>query len=153
VKNAVEFLDLLKISTTSQKSVLEKIKNYRIEEKKETKIQSLESFNIEENGLNVPDYLNSLTTHTRLSRAEKIPDSDVEILEIGDRIEGKVRDYKFRIDSNERVLEHNCADWEKGRKTYRLCKHMNKVFLVLPATLARKILKNINESLDDWKFI
>jgi len=154
VKNAVEFLDLLKISTIPQKSVLDKIKNYRIKEKKDYKIHSLESFNIEENGLSVPDYLNSLTTHTRLSRAEKIPDEDVEIFEISDiLIEGKVKNYKFRIDSNERVLEHKCADWEKGRKSKRLCKHINKVFLVLPPTLARKIIKNISESLDDWKFI
>jgi uncharacterized protein YecE (DUF72 family) len=153
VKNAVEFLDMLNISTIPQNEVLEKIKSYRII-KQETGIQTLESFNVNENELSVPDYLTSFTTHSRLSRAEKITDKEVKILKLDDKlVEGEIKNYTFRIDSVEKVMEHNCADWKKGINSKRLCKHLDKVFLILPQNIAKKILKNIHNDRDSWKFI
>ena len=153
VKNAVELLTMLEMETPHQSAALEKIELFRVQQFKPSGIQSLLSFSTGDD-LSVADHLMRFTDAPRLSRAEKISDSELVFNHVDDvSVKARVKQYSIDIDGELRVIKHDCDDWRKGAGQKRMCKHMVKVFLGLPETTASKILAEIWENRDRWEFI
>lgn len=151
-KNAIEFLEMMDMASEKQLSVLQQIKDYRASKGRPSNIQPLDSFTPEE-GLSVSDLLIHFTTASRLSRAEKMADDEVEFIARGENsLEAEVRRYNIKIDVEGREIEHNCADWRKGTSSKRFCKHMDKLFLMLPEDEAKRILNDMIDDKDKWRF-
>jgi len=66
-------------------------------------------------------------------------------------VKAKIRDFGPEVDDEGRVVRHNCDDWRKGLGIKRLCKHV-ALFLVLPSVESRRILKDIVENKESWRF-
>jgi hypothetical protein len=67
-------------------------------------------------------------------------------------IEAEIKNYNMTLDLKAKRLRHDCDDWRKGADSKRLCKHLNKLFLILPPGQSRKILEKMWEDRDDWNF-
>ncbi len=154
VKNAVEILSMLGSATKEQKEALKKIMDYRKGVQRPSGVRTLESFSAEEEeGLSVADHLLRFTSTSRLSRAEEIPDEDLVIkLNEGGRVQAKIRDYVIDIDSDAKLLRHDCDDWRKGVDQKRICKHVAKLFLTLPPGQAKLLLGEMWENREAWRF-
>jgi len=153
VKNAVEMLGLLGEATPEQRVALEKIVAYREIAARPSGVQPLESFAQDDEDLSVADHLTHFMDSRRLSRAEKISDSEIEVTYSGDdAVRARLRDYTMEVDLEHRVIKHDCDDWRKGASSKRMCKHLGKLFLSLPPGQARRILGLIWEDIDGWAF-
>lgn len=159
VKNCIEMLELLNMASEEQRIVREKLLSYRRGEAKEEAFpEGLERFlkpcvEPEQEELSVGDLLMKFMGSTRLLRAEQIEDRQIEILrESRDSIEARIKEYSLEVDLKNRILKHNCEDWFKGAGMKRICKHIGKLFLILPEKKAQEILKDMWEEKDKWKF-
>jgi hypothetical protein len=163
VKNAIEMLDLLDKATEEQKMILERINKWR-EEKEKTLgtetlprragVTTLESFNdANEESLGVGDLLIRFMGTSRLLRAEQIADNEIKIQNSSDDfIKADIRRYSIELDLENRIIKHNCSDWIKGMNSKRVCKHVGKLFLLLPRERTKRLLKDIWINKDKWKF-
>jgi uncharacterized protein YecE (DUF72 family) len=150
VKNAVEILKILKNDTVIQNRILEKIKEHRRKISRQ-EIRPLDSFTVDE--LSVSDHLIKMTTSSRLARAEKIEDKNIDISEKReDFVKATIGKYFIEVDTKNKILKHDCEDWAKGLSQKRICKHVAKLFLVLPPEQAAGTLSNIMEKRDEWQF-
>ena len=149
-RNALQMLRLLGIASKTQLRVLEQIDNwFRVGEalkRRETALKKLSE------GASLEDILSAFTTKGRLERGVQIPDDQVKVEYRGPVITGRVKDYSFTIDTANRVMRHDCADWEKTKETKMLCKHMVKVFLSIPAQRSREILEDLARNMELWVF-
>lgn len=94
------------------------------------------------------------TTASRLGRAEKIKDAELNLsLNTGRRIQADIRSYTIEIDADERTLKHDCDDWRKGKDQKRICKHVAKLFLSLPERQAEDLLTEMWENRESWRFL
>jgi uncharacterized protein YecE (DUF72 family) len=153
VKNAVEILEMLGSATQEQRGALRKIVEFREQGQRPAGVRPLEAFQVEEKGLSVADLMLRFTDTGRLSRAEKIKDSELTInTNTGGRIQAEIRDYFIDVDIEGRVLRHDCDDWRKGADRKRLCKHVAKLFLSIPSSQAESLLSDIWENKDGWRF-
>jgi len=64
----------------------------------------------------------------------------------------KIRKYTIEVNRKTKVLKHDCEDWSQGLGMKRLCKHMIKLFLILPSEDSRQILTDLVENTDTWRF-
>jgi len=102
---------------------------------------------------NVEDFLLRLTDYARLERGKNINDSELIIKELLEgRIKARIKKYTIEVDLQRRLLKHDCNDWRKGRNKKRICKHVVKLFLMIPKEHSKKILRDIVENRDDWGF-
>ena len=153
VKNAVEMLQMLDSATQEQRGALQKIVEYGGRQQQPTGVQTLEAFATSEEGLSVADHLMRFTTGPRLSRGEKIDDGELTInANTGGRIQAEIRSYFIDINTEARVLRHDCDDWRKGVDQKRMCKHIAKLFLSLPPKQAELLLTDIWERRGSWRF-
>jgi uncharacterized protein YecE (DUF72 family) len=153
VKNAVEMLDLLGEATPVQRVALEKISEYRETAARPTGVQPLEAYASEDEDLSVADHLSRFMDPGRLSRAEKIKDSELRVTYSGDdAVRARLRDYNIEVDLMHQVVKHDCDDWRKGARNKRMCKHLGKLFLSLPPGQAKKVLGRIWDDVDGWTF-
>lgn len=153
IKNAVEMLDLLGEATPIQKATLEKIEGYRELKARPSGVQTLEAYTESEDDLSVADHLMHFMDSNRLSRAEKIKDSEIRVTKNTDElITAKLRDYYMEIDMDHRVIKHNCDDWRKRMQSKRMCKHLGKLFLTLPPGQSARVLGQIWEDVEGWIF-
>jgi uncharacterized protein YecE (DUF72 family) len=153
VKNAVEMLQMLEAATREQEAAHSKIVTFRQRAQLQTGAQTLEAFVADEKGLSVADRLIRLTTASRLARAEKIEDSELTLSLVSEeRIEAGIRNYSISVDVDGRAIRHDCDDWRKGRDQRRICKHVAKMFLRLPPGLAERVLNDIWEHRESWRF-
>jgi len=98
----------------------------------------------------------------QINRAENIPDGDVrgfQIIEmengtlISAFFPGRRRPLLVAIDTSASLIIHACQDWiDRRASVQQFCKHVTKVFLMMPEKLSSDILNQMAESLDDWKF-
>jgi uncharacterized protein YecE (DUF72 family) len=155
VKNAVELLEMLGSATSEQNSALKKIVDYREKTLHTTHLRTLENFTFEEeNGLSVSDKILRFTTSSRLSRGEKINDSELIInVNMDDLIKADIRKYQIELNGETKTIKHDCDDWKKGMNQKRMCKHLAKLFLNLPHDQSNVILSEIWENIDTWKFL
>jgi hypothetical protein len=89
----------------------------------------------------------------RLIRAGEIRNDELKIeKETPQRIEAIVRDYHIVIDSESKIIQHDCEDWRKGLEAKRFCKHMGKLLLSINRMTATELLKKIDQERDKWQF-
>ncbi len=108
------------------------------------------------------EQLKAFADWPQLNRAENIPDSDVrgfQIIEmengtlISAFFPGKWRPLLVAIDTSVPLIIHACRDWiDRQAPCQQFCKHVTKVFLMVPEQLSNDILNQMAESLEDWKF-
>ena len=67
-------------------------------------------------------------------------------------IRASVRTYRVAIDEARQTIQHDCADWSRRSTAKRFCKHLTKVFLMLPEARACQTLSKICDELDSWSF-
>jgi len=149
-KNALQMLKLLGKTHFGHEYTLKKIEEYftkkSIEETKEKAEKILSERDIRK-------LLEVFAGSRRLERAIDMPNEMVRIDEIDDKhIVAKVKDYIIEINMKEKYIMHNCDDWHKRVKEKKFCKHVCKLFLMLPEELSLKILGDIVKNIDEWKF-
>ena len=155
MKNAVELLEMIGSATSEQNSALKKIVDYREKTLHTPHLRTLENFTFnEENGLSVSDKILRFTTSSRLSRGEKINDSELVVkVNTDDLIKADIRKYKIEINGEEKTIKHDCDDWKKGMNQKRMCKHLAKLFLSLSHDQSNELLSEIWKNIDIWKFL
>ena len=149
--NALQMLKLLGKADRTQIKVLEHIDSwFEVEEARKRWEAGLQKLR---NNAPIEEVLAVLTTKGRLERGLQIPDDQVDVELKGNVVEGRIKNYTFRIDLEKREIIHNCADWEKTSQTKMLCKHLVKVFTKLPPEKAKEILEEIAQNPSQWKFM
>jgi hypothetical protein len=68
-------------------------------------------------------------------------------------INGRVKEYTFRIDIPSRTISHNCQDWINNMESKNMCKHLGKLFLMLDDGKSTNILKQVLKEKEDWSFV
>ncbi|MFW9989487.1 MAG: DUF2240 family protein [Candidatus Odinarchaeota archaeon] len=108
--------------------------------------------------------INGFTDKGTLNRSGTISDNAFEELEyditkgiIKSKVKGSRGElYKIEINTNEKILRHNCHDFETRRvDNKKFCKHLAKLFLLLKnknKNTAEFFLNNIAENIDKWDF-
>jgi hypothetical protein len=108
--------------------------------------------------------INAFTDKGTLNRSVSISDAAFEILEydhdkgmIKSKVAGSKKEpYIIEIDTNEKILRHNCHDFEERRASNKkFCKHLTKLFLLLKEkdeNIAEFFLKKLAENIDVWDF-
>ena len=99
------------------------------------------------------DLLRTFLGSPRLKRAREMDDSLVSITqENSNIIEGRVKEYVFRIDLPNRTISHNCQDWINNMESKNMCKHLGKLFLMLDEGKSTNILRQVLKEKDSWLF-
>jgi len=85
----------------------------------------------------------------------KVFDSEKGIID--STVSGSKEDhYIIEVNTNTKLLKHNCHDFETRRsKNKKFCKHLAKFFLVLRETnqdSAEFFLKDLAENINEWEF-
>ncbi len=153
-ENCIQIMRMLGIADEKQLKALRKIQDH-IEGKRvarveahETTLDTFTSPSVER----VEDLLSLMTSETRLGRAADIDENQVK-LELGvERLTGQVKHYPVVIDFKARRIVHECEDWNRVSVERMLCKHLAKFLLSAPADLSRKVLMDIRQNMDDWRF-
>jgi len=100
----------------------------------------------------VGEALKVLAGEKRFQRALEISDAEVSY-QVSERgVSARVKAYKVEIDRAERRVFHDCEDWKKLAESKRFCKHLVKLFLLLPRETAVSILSDIVSNLEEWSF-
>jgi hypothetical protein len=89
----------------------------------------------------------------RLKRAEQINDYELDLIsQSDDRVEASIRGYHIIIDSEAKMISHDCEDWKKILQTRKLCKHVAKMLLAMDRERAVTILRKLHRHEQTWKF-
>ena len=108
--------------------------------------------------------INAFVDKGTLNRSVTISDAAFEFLEY-DRSKGliiskvtgtKEESYFIEIDTNKKIIRHNCHDFEERRaQNKKFCKHITKLFLLLKEKIhhsAEFFLNQLAEEIDKWEF-
>jgi hypothetical protein len=99
------------------------------------------------------ELLSLLISKQKLNRAREIGDDEVKTLEVGDRIlRAEIREYHVIVDLEKREILHDCADWARCIPDKSFCKHLGKIFLLMPRAKAEEYLRKIFAERESWKF-
>ncbi len=151
VENCLQVLEMLGALTQEQATAKAAVQSYL---KIPTKIErpTLEAF-IEPKDMTFTNLLSTFVDRPRLKRAERIKDKELKIQEeTENNIKALIRDYNIVIDVGNRLILHDCADWDRVSPNKRFCKHVCKLLLSLDAKRASNILKQIYTEKEDWEF-
>ncbi len=152
-ENCIEILEMLKAANSKQTNVKEKIIQYNLKIRPLTYERKLEDVTSDLSELGVEELLLKTTDRARANRAKKIKDEELIINKISIKeIKAEIRSYSIKIDLDRRILTHDCQDWLKGLGVKRICKHVAKLFLQLPAEKSTNILRDLIEQKDKWQF-
>ena len=151
-KNALQMILLLGIGHFGHEFKLKEIDKYFKEKAIEKAKKSFEEL-IARGEADVEDILLIFMNEKRLERAKGIPNSEVKLTITEEYVKARVKEYFIEIDLTNRRITHNCADWMKRIESKRFCKHLGKIFLVMPKDVALKILQDIAGNIDEWEFI
>ncbi len=100
----------------------------------------------------VEGLLATLVDNSRLRNAE-VGDEEVTLEELTETcVKASVRAYRVVIDEAKQTIQHDCADWSRRSTAKWFCKHLAKVFLMLPGARACQTLSKIRDELDSWSF-
>lgn len=151
VENCLQVLEMLGVLTPEQKEAKNNVENY-FKTTAKTREPTLEAF-VEPKKTSFETLLLSFMDANRLKRAQHIKDNELTIQqETNSQIRAIIRDYHIVIDLENRVILHDCADWNKALPNKRLCKHLGKLLLTLDKEKATNILKQIYTNKENWKF-
>lgn len=153
--NALQLLKLLNLQNERQAEIEANMLNV-IEGKKPMPVKTVQTtllgtpvVDLE----NVEELLSHLIDWKRIARARRINDKDIRFLKISEKlIKARVRDYKVIIDVENKLISHDCADWTRTSVEKNFCKHLAKIFLLLPRQISVPLLKNIVSERDQWIF-
>lgn len=151
VENCLQVAEMLDALTPQQAQAKQKVECYfkDIARLKESKLEAF--FNQPQPS--IESLLSAFTDQGRIKRAEEISNSELHIdKQTSSRIEATIRNYRITIDTQSRVIEHDCEDWIKSLETKRFCKHVGRLFLSLESSRAASLLKHIREEKNLWKF-
>jgi uncharacterized protein YecE (DUF72 family) len=151
VENCLQVLEMLGALTPEQseaKSYAEKKLSTQTK-KIQARMSTLDDWTTE----GVSDVLEVFTSKERLRRANEIKDKDIEVERLNiSTIKASVREYHIVIDLQNKVIMHDCADWDKMAPEKKFCKHLAKLFLSIENIKALKILNLIRSDLSSWDF-
>jgi uncharacterized protein YecE (DUF72 family) len=151
VENCLQVLEMLGVSTPEQVQAKVAVSHYlkALPEKKQAAIETF----VKPAEMPLRRLLLAFMDKERLKRAERIDDKDIKIQDANESVlKASVRDYHIVIDSANRVILHDCADWSRCIPEKRLCKHLAKLMLSLPEDKSKSILRKILSEKDAWEF-
>lgn len=137
-----------------KKEILEKMNSMTTKEKQTDK-GATTNFNL---------LIKSFIDKGTLNRAASISNNAFDLIEcnlpkgiIKAKVEGSKKEpYIIEIDTNTKILRHNCHDFESRRAEYKkFCKHITKLFLLLKeknSNSSKKLLNNIATNINKWEF-
>jgi hypothetical protein len=144
---------MLQKATSEQELIKEKIIQYNMHKRPQQYGRRLEEFQPTVHQLSVTELLQELTDPTRLDRGKKIRDEECRVDDSSEKtVRATVRNYSIELDLKEKVLTHDCDDWMKGVGIKRLCKHVVKLFLLLPRNRSETVLRDMLDTKADWQF-
>lgn len=127
------------------------------------KVKSLKN-DISKDLTNFSVLINAFVDKGTLNRSVSVSDAAFELLKY-DRSKGiikskvkssKEESYLIEIDTNNKILRHNCHDFETRRAdNKKFCKHLTKLFLLLKdknENIAEFFLSKLAENIDKWDF-
>jgi len=152
VHNCLQVLEILGIITPMQREVLEEVEMNLARPAKP--VESLSIYMSPEKLPNdVRGLLKMLVSESRLRRAEKMDKGLIKILERSENyLSAEVKEYGVIMDLDRRLILHDCADWERVRLEFKLCKHIAALLLNLDEDYARNILRDIIVNRGLWSF-
>jgi len=152
VHNCLQVLEILGIITPEQREVLEEVERNLARPAKP--VESLSIYmSPEKLPKNVRDLLKMLVSESRLRRAEKMDKNLIRLLEKSENyLSAEVKEYGVVIDLDRRLILHDCADWERVRLEFKLCKHIAALLLNLDENYAKNILSDIIVNRGLWSF-
>ena len=108
--------------------------------------------------------MNAFVDKGTLNRSVSVSDTAFELLKydkkqgiIKSKVKGSKEDsYLIEINTNDKILRHNCHDFETRRAdNKKFCKHLAKLFLLLKEKNEKSItgfLNDIAENINEWEF-
>lgn len=151
VENCLQVLEMLGIQTPQQTAAKNKVKSYFSSQGK-TREFRLEAFS-EPKEMSFEELLRYFVAAGRLERAQSIADNELTITKQNDkRLEAVIREYHIVVDTENREILHDCADWGKILTTKKLCKHIGKLLLSIDHEKATEILRILYEQKEAWQF-
>jgi uncharacterized protein YecE (DUF72 family) len=151
VENCLQVLEMLGVLTPEQSEAKSRVERYfsTSVKKAKVKVSTLDQWTTE----SLPDILEEFTGKERLKRAEAIKDNEIEIEELSDSVvKASVREYHIVIDLTNKVIVHDCADWDKLTPDKKFCKHLGKLMLSIDKGKALRILNAIRSDIAEWDF-
>ncbi len=139
-----------------KKEVFEKIRTAN-------KVKNLKN-EISKDSTNFSVLINAFVDKATLNRSVSVSDTAFKVLKydrskgtIQSEVEGsKEESYIIEINTNDKIIRHNCHDFETRRAdNKKFCKHLTKLFLLLKdknENLAEFFLSKLAENIDMWDF-
>jgi len=160
VKNCLEFVEMMGGLSEEQKEAKENVEKYFKEakpaaaEKMKQRGTTLAAYMPEEiKKMNFEELLGMFTDGGRIKRAKGINNKEVTIEEISEgSVKATIRNYRFVVDTQNRVMLHDCADWSRCAPAKQFCKHVGKVMMTIPKEKATKIMRQIAMEREKWEF-
>jgi len=152
VHNCLQVLEILGIITSRQRKILEEVEK-ALQEPRTPTLTLSELIPPKDLPEDVEGLLSILTDKRRLKRAKEIDPSLIKVEELAEQyISAHVKDYVVIIDSEKKLIIHNCADWSRVGMRLSFCKHVAALMLNLDKTYAKKFLKDIIQNRVQWTF-
>jgi uncharacterized protein YecE (DUF72 family) len=150
VENCLQIMEMVGALEPKQIEVKNRIESLR-KASTQTTYSTLEAFAAPKD-MNFDSLIRYFVPQERLKRAEQIPDSDLTITkQASERLEARLREYHIVIDPREKIILHDCADWEGVSSTRKLCKHIAKLLLAIDREQASRILRDLYEQEEAWQ--
>lgn len=163
-ENCLDVMEMLDIATPLQRQIRKRIKNYRRSPPKpppepktlmdfigEPSPEGEEKRKMIEG--NTESLLRLFADEGRILRGRVIRDTELKALKAGkSRVSARIRDYNILIDRENRIIQHDCNDWQRRKVRKKFCKHIVKLLLTLPERESRAILRHISKDLAAWRF-
>ena len=152
IENCIEILEMLNAAKPEHHQVKERIIRHNMQKRPERYEKRLDDFSVKTPELSIEDLLLHMSDKRRLERGRTITDAELVVEESSEgMIRAKIRRYTIEVNRTTKVLKHDCDDWRKGLGMKRLCKHVIKLFLILPSEDSRQILTDLIENADTWR--
>ena len=151
VENCLQVLEMLGVFTPEQAGAKNTVEDYfkTTEPLKESRMEAF----LEPSELNFDSLMSIFLDADRLKRAKGIKDDELKIeKETNERVEAMIREYHIVIDSQARMILHDCADWSRMMPSKRFCKHIGKLLLSMGKERATSMLRKIYSQKETWQF-
>lgn len=151
VENCLQIMEMMGSLEPRQVEAKAKIESYRKNSVQQT-FSTLESFGPPKD-MSFRSLIEYFVPAERLKRAEQIQNDELQVVkETDEQVEATVREYHITINTEDKTITHDCADWARVSSTKKLCKHVAKLFLSVDNQRATKILRNLYDSEESWQF-
>jgi uncharacterized protein YecE (DUF72 family) len=160
-ENCIQVLEMMGAITPEQVELKKRIKDFRedrilVSKSDKPKIVRATLDDFETKGLedlDVTELLELFMDKGRLGRAKAISDRELRIEESGEEvIRARIRDYSIELNSEAKMITHDCGDWSRCAINKAFCKHLGKLMLSLPEERAKTIMTEIQSKPESWDF-